>query len=343
MTTAGDHFAELYELAGAQCEGAFLPQQLARLEDLVLADADQRRQYVLYMHVHAQIEEAAQEEGTVGPACRARPSEAEHSASDAASRLFPSLVHPFGTLHPLVGVLLSYTVAAVLLGAGILAAWTRDSRMPATAPRASQAAVASYDNRGKWLIAKVTGLSHCQWADLNKAVTLGADVAAGQVLVLESGLLELTYTSGARATLQGPAIFWVGSYGGMLLQGKVTAETPPVTERPLFCVVARTVVVTERGNCQFGVDVDRAGKSGVYVLRGRVEFRVPEPWDQRPTVLEPRSWASVELGPDHIYRIQTTDLGKAAPEFARGWIRGFPAIAGETKSENAGHKRSPNS
>ena len=59
--------------------------------------------------------------------------------------------------------------------------------------------------------AKVTGLSHCQWADLNRAVALGADVAAAQVLVLESGLLEITDSSERRATLQGPAIFGCGS------------------------------------------------------------------------------------------------------------------------------------
>ena len=79
------------------------------------------------------------------------------------------------------------------------------------------------------------------------------------------------------------------------------------------------------------------------MLRGRVEFRVPEPWDQRPTVLEARNWASVELGADHIYRIHFTQLGERTPEFARGWLKGFPAIAGETKKNNAGHERPPNS
>ena len=117
MNAVGDRFAELYELACAQCEGTFSPHQIARLENLVLADADQRRQYVLYMHIHAQIEEAAQEEGAglrgqgVGPACRAGLFRDQGSGfgvreSDAASCPFPS-IHHSGTFHPLAGVLLS--------------------------------------------------------------------------------------------------------------------------------------------------------------------------------------------------------------------------------------------
>ena len=168
-------------------------------------------------------------------------------------------------------------------------------------------------------------------------------MAAGQVLVLESGLLEITYKGGARAILQGPVIFMAGSHGGMLLLGKLSAETPRPTDRPLFCVVTGTLVVTEHGDCQFGMDVDKAGKTGLYVLRGRVDFRVPEGWDQRPTVLEARNWASAELGPDHIYRIQFTNVDKPLPEFASGWRKGFPAIAGETKRPGTGRKRPPNS
>ena len=61
MTAENDRFAELYELAGAQCEGTLSPQQLARLEELVLGDANQRRQYVVYMHTHGRIEEGKHE------------------------------------------------------------------------------------------------------------------------------------------------------------------------------------------------------------------------------------------------------------------------------------------
>ena len=41
-----DHLTELYELAGAQCEGVLTPQQAVGLEELVLADAGLRRRCI---------------------------------------------------------------------------------------------------------------------------------------------------------------------------------------------------------------------------------------------------------------------------------------------------------
>jgi hypothetical protein len=362
MTAAGDRFAELYELAGAQCEGLLSPQQLARLEELVLADADQRRQYVLYMHTLAQIEEATQEGAGIGPACqaglpvgpayRAGLSAVEPSAPGATSRPFPSIIHYSSTLHPLLGVLSSYAVASLILIAGILAAWARDSRMPGVAQRASQVVAGKKNmlllpiiaHRGAIGVGKVTRLTDCQWADLTYALAVGADVCAGQVLTLASGSLEITYLGGAKVTLEGPAIFMPGPRNnGMLVLGKVRVETPRATDRPLFCVYAGAAAVTETGGCCFGASVDRAGQSGVYAFRGRIDFRIPGCQDQTPCVVEERNWALVELGPDHVYRVIHAFAGKKAPEFANEWLKAFPVLAGETKRENTGHKRSPNS
>ncbi len=57
MTVAPDYHSELYELAGAQCEGTMTADRAARLEELVLGDGRLRRMYILYMHVHACAEE----------------------------------------------------------------------------------------------------------------------------------------------------------------------------------------------------------------------------------------------------------------------------------------------
>ena len=52
-----------------------------------------------------------------------------------------------------------------------------------------------------------------------------------RVFVLESGMLEITYDSGAKVILQGPALFSADSgNGGLLLCGKLTVRTK--SDRP---------------------------------------------------------------------------------------------------------------
>ena len=63
-------------------------------------------------------------------------------------------------------------------------------------------------------------------------------------------------------TLEGPGAFSVDSAnGGKLHQGKLTVRTPKAGDHPLFCVRSRTGVVTERGNCGFGLDIARSAQA----------------------------------------------------------------------------------
>ena len=166
MTVEKDRFAELYELSGAQCDGALSSQQLARLEELVLGDPGQRRQYVLYMHTHAQIEEAAQEwEADPAPRAGLEIQEADPAPRAGLPAGDPSLARPFGVSHnqlevkgpegdvpeppphPLAvgipcpaashaifGLSFAYAVAALVMAVGVAAAWVCDSRMRAAGP-----------------------------------------------------------------------------------------------------------------------------------------------------------------------------------------------------------------
>ena len=116
--------------------------------------------------------------------------------------------------------------------------------------------------RGRAVVGKVTAMVNCQWADSNNTIEMGADVNVRRVFALASGILEITYENGAKVVLEGPALFSADSHNsGLLLRGKLTAHTKKVADRPLFCVHSPTAVVTERGDCQFGMDVDRAGEA----------------------------------------------------------------------------------
>ena len=204
-------------------------------------------------------------------------------------------------------------------GAGILAAWAWD------APQTQQVAYLAERLSGPArravtampVVGKITAMVNCRWADANNTVEVGADVNVRRMFVLESGMLEITYDSGEKVILQGPASFSADSgNGGLLLCGKLTVRKKKPTDRPLFSSIPRLPVI-EQGDCQFGMDVDRAGRSHVYVLRGKVEYEVPERWARGyPLLVEEREWLFVEFK-NRKYNLVCVKGNKLTEEFVR--------------------------
>ena len=75
-------------------------------------------------------------------------------------------------------------------------------------------------------VGRVTGMSDdCQWADQKTGTFNYAYVPLGRKYALASGLMEITYDTGARVILQGPCTYTVESKtGGYLLLGRLTAR-----------------------------------------------------------------------------------------------------------------------
>ena len=119
-------------------------------------------------------------------------------------------------------------------------------------------------------------------------------VSLGDKFALSSGLMEITYDTGAKVILQGPVTYEVESAaGGFLSVGKLTArlekkvasgqwsvadnnETSnpqsPIPDpslstihHPLFTIKTPTAVVTDLGT-EFGVEVDRQARHHVACL-----------------------------------------------------------------------------
>jgi hypothetical protein len=114
-------------------------------------------------------------------------------------------------------------------------------------------------------------------------------VSLGDRLALRSGLLELTYDTGARVILQGPVTYEVESpVSGYLSLGKLTAKLEKKSEvrgqrsdaanqksgiiGHQFAVRTPTALVTDLGT-EFGVEVDRSGTTRSHVFRGAVRFQ----------------------------------------------------------------------
>ena len=76
-------------------------------------------------------------------------------------------------------------------------------------------------------VAKLTTAADCQWAEGNMAVQEGSRLLPGQEVKLADGLAEITFTSGAKVILQGPANLEITSSKSAILHGgRMTADVP---------------------------------------------------------------------------------------------------------------------
>jgi hypothetical protein len=156
-------------------------------------------------------------------------------------------------------------------------------------------------------VARITGMVDCVWDD---QVGWGKRSAAppsntanqkseirnqksrlclGDRIALKSGLLELTYDTGAKVILQGPVRYELESpAGGYLAVGKLTAKLEQRSEvrgrksesamqkseiaHQTFAVRTPTATLTDLGT-EFGVEVDKKGQTKSHVFRGLIEVR----------------------------------------------------------------------
>jgi hypothetical protein len=135
---------------------------------------------------------------------------------------------------------------------------------------------------------------------------LQVPLAFGDKLVLATGLMEITYNTGAKVILQGPCSFNIETNGGFLAVGKLTGQfekgergasapclkkdkvannekslqanserqqgayAPRSPSSSPFVIATPTALVTDLGT-EFGVDVDRNQATTINVIRGMVE------------------------------------------------------------------------
>ena len=158
------------------------------------------------------------------------------------------------------------------------------------------------------VVGRITGMVDCKWDTQGLGVggwgpekgprykvhssgRSQSPVSLGDQFALASGLMEITYDTGAKVILQGPVAYEVESEdGGYLSLGKLSARVEkkeegrtrtgevPASRSSLliahsyFVVRTPTAVVTDLGT-EFGVEVDDQGKTVSSVFRGSVEVR----------------------------------------------------------------------
>ncbi len=200
-------------------------------------------------------------------------------------------------------------------------------------------------------VGRVTGMAGCQWEDSSK-LELFQPVAVGQKVHLASGLIEISYGRGAKVILQGPVRFAVDSTsGGFLSFGRLTAtvdknrvasgrwpvaseQTTPsaihhspssnpslsTTHHPLFTITTPDAVVTDLGT-EFGVEVDKEGRSHVRVFQGKVELARNGPAGETTSTEKIYLTAGQSAGLDRLGKIIRN--AAAAPD-AEKYVRALP-------------------
>ena len=287
-----DSDSEFSSLLSGLIEGSLTPAQFERLGQILETDAVARAIYRKHVSMHAMLHWRWHQ--NIDSRSSALPPTIQTSPS-------PHLAFLGNTVHAVVGYLSSgwpvaYLIATVIFGVGLLIG----SLMPVSHPEqiAQQSApLPSHLSPLPSVVAKITGMSDCQWADRSAVAVNGAHVPLGRTYTLAAGLMEITYETGAKVVLQGPVTYQVESAsGGYLAVGKLTArlakgegerrkaeESNPQSpipnpsslsthHYPLFTIKTPTAIVTDLGTA-FGVEVEKDGTCEVHVLKGLVQTK----------------------------------------------------------------------
>lgn len=228
---------ELNELCGALADESITDVQRQRLEQLLETNEEARRYYVRAMGLSASLHTYAAETQTE-PVTRPR------EVPVRARRNIFSWWH------------------ALPVAGAIAAAMIYIATLPSRNPENEIQNPTSPDS-----IASITGATDCVWGDGNFAP--GDRVPKGRQLHLERGIAEITFDSGARLTLEAPAILEANSaWDSTLRRGLVKASVP--TQAIGFRIASKAVDVIDLGT-EFTMDADADGTAAVRVLKGEIE------------------------------------------------------------------------
>ena len=274
-----------YTLIDRVLDGLYTDEDARRLNNLLRSDAEACRLYVEYAKLHGQL------------AWRGIPQTAPQQPD--AEPCVPLVVPTPNVQHaPFVGSpLFACMVATVVLAVMLLGAWLYKISIPEPPAVEQSHSIATLDVPLPAIVGRVTGLHECRRADADTETFLGAPVRIDSKYSLDAGLLEITYSTGARVILEGPCEYVIDSRAsGYLGVGKLIARVEAgggesgnrgvgesgnrenrsgdsTFSAPLFAIRTPSAVVTDLGT-EFGVIVGEDGDTATHVIEGRVELKV---------------------------------------------------------------------
>ncbi len=370
MSAPDSSFDRAWPLIEAACLGTITDREARELQDYLRGDAELQRLYLEYCRMHAELRyqcRAAETNDAVlariaaeGRADRLAPVEAE-TAPRRSARM------PSSVLGSLAGayqgtaayfserpMLFGYLVASVcLVVAALIGSMVQVSHYRELAHKNSRSLTdsgkAAKQSREMIFVGRITGMADVKWSqDPDYLPPAGVHVSLGREYILVSGLMEITYDTGAKVILEGPCNYKVDSArGGYLALGKLTAKVEtkgsgargqrsekanlPINKSSNqqisnpqslipnpFVVSTPTATITDLGT-EFGVEVSTKGYTISHVYSGLVRVQpVSDRGRRKGTVLKENETARVERGgADDEPRMVFGENVGAPPKFAR--------------------------
>ena len=247
MNLTDREILELNELCGAVVDGSLTDAQRARLSRWLVESADARRYYVGALGQSASLHTYASEMHTEAP--------------DAPVRL-----------RKVFRFALSWATVLPAAAALVLGLWL-----------ANHSNVVAAVSGGEF-VARLTGSKDATWRA--GALQRGERLGKNQRLELAAGFAEITFDSGARVTLEGPAVLEITSaWDGTLHRGTLKVSVPH--EAIGFRISNPAVDVVDLGT-EFTMIADGQGATEVLVLKGEVEAAPRATADQETILLRER-------------------------------------------------------
>ena len=234
MSLSHDQFEELQTLLDQFSLDELTEEQADRLEELASSSPEACDLYIQWACVHAGLrfcsaeayEPAVDMPAEAPPATNLPTLVLEPQPSASPMSLFGDASQSM-TANFLQGWPMAYLIGSVIFGVGLYVASLLTvthhvymAQQPSASPSKSQAAASKTE-----YIGQITGMVDVKWADDSTAALGGARVPLGRKYALASGLMEITYDTGAKVILQGPATYRVESRtGGFLSIGRLTAR-----------------------------------------------------------------------------------------------------------------------
>ena len=348
MTEPAVNADYLLYLVESVCDEDASENDLVELDSILLTDDMSRRCYLDYYQLRVALRlELRAEQATqkVHQQINIKPAISSPSDSSSARTETPPAT-PFGflsTTFPATigyssGWPVAYLTATVITGLWILSLWL----MPVSEQAATHSLPPVVEQQlapEPRLVGRITGVVDCNW-------TGGSRVSLGQKVDLASGLMEITYDTGAKVILQGPVTYAVETNGGYLSLGKLTGKLEKRGERrgergegpkisdfrsqisdlspsplsslpsPLFVIRTPTATVTDLGT-EFSVEVSRDKITVMHVIRGAVEVRRDDrtggaPVRERLVAGEAIRFASLSAPPERIV-VRSSDATPSPP------------------------------
>lgn len=249
MSLSDSELLELNELSNALVDHRITAEQRERLSQMLARSADARRFYVRAMSLSASLFDYA----------------GEMIAEEPDAKIVP-LGKPRTTFWWWGSLAAAAAVA--------LAFWLGEKRSDSAAEKLAEV------QDTEETVAHLSGAKECRWS--GRAAAMGDDFSRGQRLEIASGFAEITFDSGARIEVEGPASLELTSaWGATLQRGSLKATVPP--EAIGFRVANAAVDVVDLGT-EFSMVADDSGATEVFVLKGAVEAETHAAADAKSSV-----------------------------------------------------------